>query len=290
MTNSEEFELDLEEISQAKSDIGIVDADSIMFNLGWYYEKADLLPKGDASYADVAPEFVHTAVDSFLKKLRKQMGVRILHLHFTGGPKNKRMFEEMMGRPMQEQFRATLGNTYKSNRKDIGLPTGYHHTLRALLQQPNAYIHDQWEADEAVILHKKLNPTWVLSSNDKDVYKQHHGKNWLYDKRREWKEVDRNFANYFAFFQAITGDPVDGFGGVPGIGPAKAGNYVSVDKTPAQNWAGVLEAFASKGLDEREALINMRFANMHQLMLDDNGAPVIDLWKPEGHHLEPVWK
>lgn len=260
-----------------------------MFNMGWYFEKADLLPPGDYSSTTTVPEFIDTAVETFLTKLRKQMGVDQLHLHFTGNAKNKSLFEEFMGREMQEQFRNTLGNTYKSNRKEAKLPTGYHYTLRSLLQYPNTYIHDMWEADEAVILHKKLNPDWVLSSNDKDVYKQHPGKNWLYDKRREWVEVEKDFANYFAFFQAITGDPVDGFGGVPGIGPAGANKFVSTDKTPTQNWDGVLAAFASKGLDEREALINMRFANMHQLRLED-GTPTIDLWKPEGHHLQPVWK
>lgn len=286
-----EFELDHSAIPTRKAEIGIVDADSIMFNLGWYYAKADLLPNDGADYSSstVAPEFVHTAVDTFLDKLKVQMNVDSLHLHFTGSSKNKGLFEEFMKRPMLEQFRNTLGNSYKSNRKAVALPVGYHYTLRALLQQPNAYIHDQWEADEAVILHKKLNPDWVLSSNDKDVYKQHHGSSWLYDKRREWAEVGKDFANYFAFLQAITGDPVDGFGGVPGIGPAKAEKFVSPSNTPTQNWEGVMKAFESKGLDEREALINMRFANMHQLKVTEEGVQ-IDLWHPSGHHLQPVWK
>jgi len=217
------------------------------------------------------------------------MGVDVLHLHFSASSKNKELFEEFMGKPMQTQFRSSLGSTYKSNRKNAPLPTGYHYTLRALLDQPNAYIHDKWEADEAVLLHKKMNPEWVLSSNDKDVYKQHCGKNWRYDKRQKWEDIPASFANYFAFFQAITGDPVDGFGGVPGIGPKKAEEFVKPVYTPTQNWEGVLKAFASKGLSDKEALINMRFANMHQLKLDDEGKPIIDLWTPSGSHLQPVW-
>ena len=294
MTNPQqpnEFNLDTTEFTKpARSPVGIVDADSIMFNLGWYFEKADLLVPGDYSKAKEAPEFVYKAAKTFVTKLKEQMHVDNIHLHFTGGSKNQALFEEFMGRGMNTQFRQHLGNAYKDNRKAAPLPTGYHYTLRALLNEPYAYIHDTWEADEAVILHKKLNPTWVMSSNDKDVYKQHHGENWLYDKRRKWVDISKADANYFAFFQAITGDPVDGFIGVPGIGPKKAVEYVSPDKTPGDNWQGVLDAFASKGLDEREALINMRFASMSQLVINDQGQPEVDIWKPEGHHLEPVWK
>ena len=290
--SEDQFELDFDAIPKHRSEVGIVDADSIMFQLGWYYVKADILPDDGANYKDAiqVPPAINKAVETFLDKLRKQMNVETLHLHFTGGHKNQGLFEEFMGKPMQQQFRGTLGNTYKANREEMLLPAGYHYTLRSLLQEPNTYIHDQWEADEAVILHKKLNPDWVLSSCDKDVYKQHHGTNWLYDKRKVWVDIDKDFANYFAFLQAITGDAVDGFIGAKGIGPKKAESFVSPERTPAENWQGVLEAFDSKGLDEAEALINMRFANMHQLIIGDDGAPIIDLWKPERHHLEPVWK
>lgn len=299
-----EFELDLDSLNtpeEAPEKVGIVDADSIIFQLGWYYEKADLLPKDGVEYRDAvsAPDFVHTAVETYLNKMRKEMGVDMLHLHFTGSAKNQELFEEFSGRPMQTQFRQTLGNTYKANRPS-GLPTGYHYTLRSLLQEgrpemgssPKAisYIHDQWEADEAVLLHKKLNPEWILSSCDKDVYKQHVGTNWIYDKRKKWENIDKDFANYFAFLQAITGDAVDGFIGAKGIGEKGAMKFVSPNKTPAENWQGVLDAFHSKGFGEREALMNMRFANMHQLRLGDDGAPYVDLWKPEGSHLDPAWK
>lgn len=295
--SEDQFELDLNQIETHVDKVGVIDADSIMFNLGWFYAKAELLPNDDTNYSNskTVPDFVHKSVEEFLERLRKKMGVDILHLHFTAGPKNRDLFEEFMGRPMKSQFRDSLNNSYKANRTDAHLPVGYHYTLRSLLQEPNAYIHDEWEADEAVILHKKLNPDWILSSNDKDVWKQHHGSNYFYDKRSKkpetaWTDVDKDYANYFPFLQAITGDPVDGFIGAKGIGPKKAEQFVNVNNTPAQNWQGVLDAFNSKGLDEAEALLNMRFASMSQLKIDDTGTPVIDLWKPERHHLEPVWK
>ena len=56
------------------------------------------------------------------------------------------MFEQFMGRPMKDQFRGKIANSYKENRTDSNLPVGYHYTLRSLLQEPNAYIHDEWEA------------------------------------------------------------------------------------------------------------------------------------------------
>lgn len=289
MDPSLDFELDLDAIPSVKSQVGIVDADSIIYNLGWYYDKAGLLPPNDITSVEVVPEFVVTAVATFLSRLKTQLNVENLHLHLTASHKTKDLFEEYMGRPMKPQFRSLLPNDYKTNRQELLPPTGFYHTLRALLNLPNTYIHDQWEADEAVILHKKLNPTWVLSSNDKDVYKQHAGKNWLYDKRRRWVDIDVNFANYFSYLQAITGDPTDGFGGVPGIGEKRAMQFVSPNNTPEQNWEGVLKAFKSKGLGEDQALINMQFANMHQLHLDENNKPYINLWKPDELHLSPDW-
>ena len=103
MSNAE-FELDHSAIPARKSEVGIVDADSIMFNLGWYYAKADLLPNDGADYSSstVAPEFVHTAVDTFLDKLKVQMNVDSLHLHFTGSSKNKGLFEEFMKRGLSQ--------------------------------------------------------------------------------------------------------------------------------------------------------------------------------------------
>ncbi len=273
--------------------VGIIDADSIMYNLGWYFEAAGILPDVDFRDTPSCPPVVHAAVAEFLERLRTAMDVGFLHLHFTASSKVDGLFNEFVGRPMRPQFRTTLGNPYKASRKESPLPRGFHLTLRSLLQEQTgmarAYLHDQYEADDAVLLHKKLNPEFVLSSNDKDVYGQHEGFSWRYDKRKNWAETDKKFANFFTFFQAITGDPTDGFIGVRGIGTAKAHNFVNVDNTPTQNWEGVLAAFKSKGFGEEEALINMRFANMHQLELNSAGAPHVNLWKPEGRHLEPVW-
>lgn len=269
--------------------VGHVDADSIMFNIGWGLSKGEVIPDEDYSHATEAPEVIHKLTESYIRKLKVEMGVEALHLHFTASDKNQMLFEEFYNKPMQPQFRTQLGGTYKSNRKAAPLPCGYHLVLRSLLMYPNAYLHDTWEADDAVLLHKKLNPDAVLSSNDKDVYKQHAGLNWLYDKRKKWEDIPVDYANFFAFYQAITGDVVDGFGGVPGIGPKRAGDFVRPDYTPSQNWQGVLDAFESKGQGEEEALFNMRMASMSQLFLDKDGKPFIDLWKPEGHHLEPIW-
>lgn len=272
---------------------GIVDADSIMFNLGWWLDKADIIPKeADTSRSTSVPPEVQTGVTSFLHKLRTAMNVETLHLHFTASAKNERLFNEFVGRPMEPQFRSLLDNTYKANRSGADstpLPLGYHLTLRALLQEPNSYMHDQWEADDAVILQKKCMPDAVLSSNDKDVWKQHFGLSYLYDKRAKWMEVPKHEANFFHFVQAITGDVVDGFGGVPGIGPKKVLEWISPNNSPSENWAGVLAAFESKGLGEDAALFNIRCSSMHQLRIGQDGSPYIDLWKPDEFHLSPSW-
>lgn len=283
-----------------KPKIGIVDADSIMFNIGWWLAKAEMIDDIDYSHATEAPEVIYKAVDSALRKIRTAMGVDVLHLHFTASGKNQKLFEEFYKRPMRAQFRTELGCTYKANRSATPLPCGYHLTLRVLLEQRFAYMHDMWEADDAVILAKKLMPDAVLSSNDKDVWKQHYGSTYHYDKRakdpkKAWGAADLGLANSFAFTQAVTGDPVDGFGGAYKIGETKCS--VSTTKTPKENWEAVLQAYRDSPHDYgteaellKEALVNMRMASMQQLAVDPKtGKVFIDLWKPEGRHLEPVW-
>jgi len=63
-------------------------------------------------------------------------------------------------------------------------------------------------------------------------------------------EVD---ANAYHLMQAIAGDSVDGFKGVPGIGTVRAKRMLD---TEGATWTTVMKAYEKAGLTEEDALMN----------------------------------
>jgi hypothetical protein len=276
--------------------VGILDADYLMYRLGVYFEKADILnPQADYSGTVTVPPPVKTAVATAIDRIMATMVVDELQLHFTSSTKNLHFQPEFYGREAGSPFRSALGNTYKANRKSAPVVCGYHLTLRAchVLAQENSYLttylHDIWEADDAVVYLKKHNPDWIIGACDKDVLQASAGGHYIYDKRDKWVTTTVEHANYFNYFQAITGDTVDGYCGVPDIGPARAKKFINPSMDPEFLWAGVLKAFHSKKLTEADALLNLRFASMHQLRVNEEGLPYVNLWSPTAEHFQRYW-
>lgn len=245
--------------------MGIIDADSIMFFLGWQFDKLDLEP--EPTYP--AEEYVQAKCREFHEKLLLELGVSELTYHFTGSGRNRHMLE---GAPEQTQFRTDIATEailgYKENREFTFTPTGYAAVLKTFLFNYNSIIHFDIEADDAVVALKRLHPTWVLASNDKDVYMQVPGKHYNYDKRKRWVTTTVNEANRMPYVQAITGDPVDGFKGAKrkGIAWVNKNMPLSQELTPSQMWKIVVRAFveAKHTTPVADAIFNMRMASMHQ--------------------------
>ncbi len=85
---------------------------------------------------------------------------------------------------------------------------------------------------------------YVVASTDKDL-KQIPGLHYNWKKERV-AEVDQRRADYWFYFQVLTGDSTDGYaGGCPGIGECRA-RRVLEDAAPDM-WARVVAAFESRG-------------------------------------------
>lgn len=261
--------------------VGLVDADAIMYNIGWRLNAMGILSHIDFTQLATPPDIVYQEVNSYIEALMNDIGVDSLELHFTASRKNKDLFEKFTSKELKPQFRTTLGTSYKDNRPktDAELPFAYHQILQVLLERYTSFMHDQWEADDALLYLHKSNPSYVILSNDKDVWKQIVGYSYQYDKRKSWSHQTVDEANMFPFVQAITGDAVDNYFGARGIGIKSIPQFINVNMSPYEMWQGVLAAHRSVGNSEDIAIWNMRMASLHQLQMLDDGVAVV-LFEP----------
>jgi len=120
----------------------------------------------------------------------------------------------------RHNFRKTLVPTYKSNRKDrkppAGLPFAYEYVMN----------HDSWEvlqidrleADD--VLGLLQTDDTILCSTDKDLDQiPGHHYNW---RSESFYKVDEETAYYNFWRQVLSGDPTDGYYGIPRVGKKTA--------------------------------------------------------------------
>jgi DNA polymerase-1 len=126
------------------------------------------------------------------------------------------------------------------------------------------------EADDAMGIYATNNPGNIIVSPDKDM-KQIPGR--LYNME-ETVTITPEQGEQWHYIQTLAGDQTDGYSGVPGIGIKRA---VALFEEQGYNWKTVVQAFADKGLTEKDALLNARLAKI--LTNKEYDGQVID-WTP----------
>jgi DNA polymerase-1 len=121
-------------------------------------------------------------------------------------------------------FRKDVLPTYKSNRAGTVKPEHLFPIKAWLQQEYRSFIRPTLEADDIMGIlatHPKLIPgEKVIVSIDKDMG-QIPGK-WFNPKSGKMKRVTVEEGERLHYLQMLTGDPVDGYKGLPGCGPVKA--------------------------------------------------------------------
>lgn len=253
----------------------VIDGDSLAYRIPHAHrnmlaEQPEAIESEDDGLEDFAPgNWAKEAVQKELNYFLKLTHCTSYEIHLTAG-RNSELFKAKYDRDPVPCFRyeisEDLPKKYKANRTADPIE-GYHDVMRTLMEDFNAEMHDLWEADDAVVAIKNANPDNIrLCALDKDVLNQTVGQHYNYGKI-ELIDIDEQHAKYYKYYQAIIGDPGDGYGGVPGIGKAKVGNWINPKMSELELWKGVLKAYQSKMLGEKEALATMRLASMQQLAL-----------------------
>lgn len=154
-----------------------------------------------------------------------------------------------------KNFRKLVCPDYKGKRTKRK-PVGYRRLLDWCSKHYKVVRYPNLEADDALGLECHLDPRdFVLVSPDKDM-KQISCR--LFNGSDEFN-VTPEEADYWFWTQCLTGDPVDGYKGVPGIGAVGAKKILEKAEDP---WEAILEAYIKAGQTEEDAIRNTRLARI----------------------------
>lgn len=181
-------------------------------------------------------------------------------------------------------FRKDIDPTYKANRKGTPKPLALSAVRQHLIVHRAARVKPRLEADDVLgIMATK--PDFlgdyekIIASIDKDL-RSIPGR--LYNWRRDADgvlEITPAKATGWFLVQTLTGDPVDGFKGCPGVGIKRAIPIIK-GKSLAEAWDAIVEAFVARGLTPDDALTQARLARIlhHTDYNFSTGTPI--LWTP----------
>jgi DNA polymerase-1 len=205
--------------------------------------------EGEEQIADLDAAF--RAVDSFVEEARAAFGATndVTFIAFSG----------------HHNFRKGLYPAYKTHRKSPK-PAGYEEVLEYLGRNYHGIDLPFCEGDDVlgvVAMEDKL----AICSSDKDMltipgvpiysfYKAAAGQDPMIPPQSEFE------ADYFWLTQVLTGDPSDGYPGIPKVGAVKAKKILLGCDTLEEMLRAVLEAYEDRGLTEKGALVQMRLARI----------------------------
>jgi DNA polymerase I len=153
-------------------------------------------------------------------------------------------------------FRKKIYPDYKGHR-NRKKPCGYRRVISELAKSYEVIRMPELEADDAMGIYATANPGNIIVSPDKDM-RQIPGK--LYDLK-EVVDITPEEGMQWHFIQTLAGDQTDGYSGVPGLGTKRAASLL---EESGYEWNTIVKAFADKGLDEQEALVNAQLARILQ--------------------------
>jgi DNA polymerase-1 len=159
-------------------------------------------------------------------------------------------------------FRLAIDPTYKASRQGARKPLCYAALRKEAEDTYSTQAFPGLEADDVMgILATKPGANAIIVSQDKDM-KTIPGRIWTGD---ELLTISAQTANYWHMLQTLTGDPVDGFKGCPGVGPVKAEKILAAawgDPLEAKRWQAVVNTYEKAKLTEQDALTQARLARI----------------------------
>ena len=239
--------------------IALIDADSLLYKVGFALEDSIDWDNNDnySYYSNLQQQF--SSIKSTIDSILMATGCDDYELWLTG----------------KGNFRSSNPLTYKANREGMRKPTDFSELFEKVVKNLKANVAEGMEADDMVVYLKTTYPEdYVLCAIDKDVLYQTEGSHYNYGKDTV-VEVTADEAKWFAYYQTLAGDVVDGYSGVPGIGDKKARAILADITDERMLWCKVLLTYRSKGLRRSDAINTMRLANMKQY----NGSEIV-LWNP----------
>ena len=202
---------------------------------------------------------VYADIDDFIADLRRKTRRKDVLVCFTG----------------DYNFRYTVLPSYKHNRKDLKKPPMYYIIKQYFTDTYDTMIKNTIEADDLLGILSGSNN--IIATIDKDL-KQIKGLHYNWNKDQRVRRIATDVADKFFYLQVLTGDPGDGYQGIPGIG-IKRGIKIIKECTDGDYWKASVTAYEDSGLTEEDALIQARVARILRPGEYDLDTEEIRLWK-----------
>jgi DNA polymerase-1 len=176
----------------------------------------------------------------------------------------------------KQNFRRDLFQDYKANRSSKRKPLGISDLTDYMYDYHNGLIVDNLEADDLIGILCTRNPKETIAvSGDKDFGTLPI--TWYNHLKDKVTTTSVRAANKFHLVQTLTGDAVDGYNGLKGVGIKTA--HKILDKYGA-NWKTVVEQYEKQDLTEEDALLTARLAYILRNKDYNLETKKIKLWTP----------
>lgn len=178
--------------------------------------------------------------------------------------------------------------TYKQNRKAGFKPLCFMPLREWIAENYETFIRPTLEGDDCcgILLTKRnfakgLDRVVVSIDKDMATIPGLHCNLHKAQKTGKWniEEVTPFMADHYHMTQTLTGDSVDGYKGLPGVGPVAAKRILAGLKAP-QLWAAVVAAYEENGLTEEDALTQARVARILRASDFNFRTKEVKLWTP----------
>ena len=158
-----------------------------------------------------------------------------------------------------KNFRKEIDSSYKSNRTKRK-PCGFKRLINWAFSEYKCIRMPKLEADDVlgIIASRGDLENFVIVSPDKDMEQIACR---IYNLKEEFTQTPEQ-AEFKLYEQCLSGDTVDGYSGVKGIGKKKAQTILS--KASGSYWGAVVETYCSNGYTEADAIRNLRLAKILQ--------------------------
>lgn len=229
----------------------LIDGDTLVFKIAITHQE-------DVDWEDGEPPVTSFDLNLAIRTLRKYLDEILTKVKCT---------EYEMYLTGSNNFRHSLGS-YKENRKSKELPIGLDELKEYARDYLGATIVDGIEADDIVVYLKTKYPKkYIVCAVDKDILYQCEGKHYNYNTEKTIR-TSKEDAEKYLYYQVLTGDSTDGYGGCYNIGKVKAEKLLS----NTTDYESIVAKEYKKAKHTYEYMLSQyRMASMHQY----NGTEII---------------
>lgn len=193
----------------------------------------------------------------------------------------------------KDNWRKKVLPAYKAHRKDNAKPQVFWHLRAYAEDRYDARWFPTLEADDVMGLYSTGNTIEgkrIIVSIDKDL-QQIPG--YLYNPMHHEdgiRLITEEAGDLFHLQQTITGDPQDGYKGIPKYGPKKAVKLLAQGDDMAARWKAIVAAYEKAGLTLQDALVQARVARILRYGEYNKMTREVTLWTPKmsGNSLDGV--